>query len=108
MSRKIKRLRRQAFERQGGRCYYCERTIWLGDPEGFIRTACRSHRAARQFQCTAEHLIPRQDGGADTRENIVAACRFCNATRHRKRRPRSAAIHREHVRRRIRQTRWCP
>jgi 5-methylcytosine-specific restriction endonuclease McrA len=32
--------------------------------------------------CTAEHLVARMDGGRDTRDNIVAACRRCNAARH--------------------------
>jgi len=31
---------------------------------------------------TAEHLVARMDGGKDTRQNIVAACRRCNEMRH--------------------------
>jgi len=32
---------------------------------------------------TAEHLEARCEGGADSTDNIVAACRFCNGRRHR-------------------------
>ncbi|MEJ1128404.1 HNH endonuclease [Variovorax sp. CCNWLW225] len=31
---------------------------------------------------TAEHLVARIDSGKNTRSNIVAACRRCNALRH--------------------------
>jgi 5-methylcytosine-specific restriction endonuclease McrA len=31
---------------------------------------------------TAEHLVARMNGGGNTRSNIVAACRRCNASRH--------------------------
>ncbi|MDR6535601.1 HNH endonuclease [Variovorax soli] len=34
------------------------------------------------FECTAEHKIACQDGGKDTRANIVAACWHCNHQRH--------------------------
>ena len=53
----IKHLRRIAAKRQTSRC--------------------------PQLSCTAEHLIPRSNSGKDTRSNIVAACKFCNALRHR-------------------------
>jgi len=98
MSRRLKPHRQQAFLRQDGRCYYCERRMWLGD----------KHRAARQLQCTAEHLIARQDGGRDSADNIAAACRFCNAARHRRRRQLTAAQFRDLVQRRLRQGRWLP
>ncbi|WP_352453422.1 HNH endonuclease signature motif containing protein [Mesorhizobium sp. M0106] len=37
----------------------------------------------RRFRATAEHLIPRSEGGPDIRRNIVAACLQCNTARHR-------------------------
>jgi len=33
-------------------------------------------------EVTAEHLVARMDGGKNTRTNIAAACRRCNADRH--------------------------
>lgn len=47
---------------QGGICFYC--------------------RLPMGKNVTAEHLVPRMDGGKNTRSNIVAACRRCNALRH--------------------------
>ena len=65
---KIIHLRRKAAQKQSQRCYYCDRRM-------------TPHRA--QLNCTAEHLVPRSSHGKDTRYNIVAACKFCNAMRHR-------------------------
>lgn len=59
----------QAYERQGGKCYWCGcEMTWGEDPP-------KSHTA------TAEHLKPRADGGRSTKSNIVAACAKCNHTR---------------------------
>lgn len=106
MPRKIDRLRLLAFERQQGRCHYCQQIMWLGEPGAFVRKHGCGARAAQQRRCTAEHLVARQDGGKDTAENVVAACRFCNATRHRRRRPLPAPAYRKLVRRRMRQGHW--
>jgi 5-methylcytosine-specific restriction protein A len=51
--------RRQAYERQRGKCYYCRRRI---DPSAV----------------TADHAVPKSRGGLSTKENIVAACLDCN------------------------------
>ena len=32
--------------------------------------------------CSADHLVPRHDGGMTEPGNIVAACRKCNSERH--------------------------
>ena len=58
-----------AYQRQSGRCYYCDLPMWLGKLPG------KRHRPA-SLQCTAEHLVARQDGGDNSARNIVAACRF--------------------------------
>ncbi len=63
-----KALRRKAAKRQENHCYYCERLMTSRQP---------------QLCCTAEHLIARSDQGKDSNSNIVAACKFCNAMRHR-------------------------
>lgn len=61
-ARRLSILRYQACRAQGGVCFYCL------EPMG--------------AEVTAEHLRARMDGGRDTRENIVAACRSCNHRRH--------------------------
>ena len=61
-------LRRKAAKRQQFHCFYCEHLMTTSQP---------------QLRCTAEHLVARMDRGKDSKRNIVAACRFCNAMRHR-------------------------
>jgi hypothetical protein len=82
MSRKQTSYRRKAFLEQSGRCFYCSAEMWLTHPERFASRHGLSEREAWRFKCTAEHLVARCDGGSDSQTNIVAACRFCNATRH--------------------------
>ncbi len=65
---KIQTLRRRAAKQQNRRCYYCNQLMGT----------------APQLCCTAEHLIPRSKHGKDSASNVVAACKFCNAMRHRK------------------------
>ncbi len=79
---RLKRYRRQAFISQKGRCFYCGMPMWSGSVEGFAENYGITGAQAERFQCTAEHLIARQDGGKDDRKNIVAACLYCNLTRH--------------------------
>jgi 5-methylcytosine-specific restriction endonuclease McrA len=71
-SEKLKLLRDQAFARQNGQCYWCDRLM--------LRPSAKVP-ANHGFACTAEHLIPRSHGGRDTSHNIVAACRRCNSSR---------------------------
>lgn len=106
MPRKINRLRQLAFEHQHGRCYYCKQTMWLSEPDAFARAHACSLRAAQWRRCTAEHLIARQDGGKNTADNIVAACRFCNVTRHRSRNPLPPLAFQRLARDRCRKGRW--
>ncbi len=81
----IQSHRRRAFHRQQGRCYYCDELML--EP-----TFCCSN-----LRCTAEHLIPRSEGGLNTAENIVAACWRCNSRRHRRRVIPSPEEHRYRV-----------
>src|SRR5688500_10220810 len=60
-------------------------TMCNEDLETFARTYALSPRTARSLQCTAEHLQAKCDGGADSLENIVAACRLCNLKAFRRR-----------------------
>ncbi|QRF60266.1 HNH endonuclease [Variovorax paradoxus] len=59
---RISTLRSLACSAQDGKCFYCYRAMGR--------------------EVTAEHLKARMDGGRNARENIVAACRYCNQQRH--------------------------
>ena len=106
--RKLPTYRRNAFLAQSGRCFYCSAEMWLTHPERFASRYGLSEREAWRFKCTAEHLIARRDGGSDTQENIVAACKFCNSTRHQIRCAPEPTTYVQHVRRRLRAGRWHP
>jgi 5-methylcytosine-specific restriction endonuclease McrA len=60
-----KMLRREASDRQGGRCYYC----------GILMAPAA---AKLPWSETADHVFPVARGGITHRSNIVAACRRCN------------------------------
>ena len=99
----LKKLRLSAFHAQQGRCFYCGARMWL---------RCSSElglrpQSSRSLQCTAEHLIARQDGGTDSHENIVAACALCNKRRHRRPGPAPAPqAYKALVQRRVVSGRW--
>ncbi|QAU34913.1 HNH endonuclease [Janthinobacterium sp. 17J80-10] len=81
--KKLRQLRRQAFEKQNHLCYYCKLPMWEQDQQQFARGQGVPARLVKYGRCTAEHLVARKDGGRDLPENIVAACLWCNASRHR-------------------------
>jgi 5-methylcytosine-specific restriction endonuclease McrA len=86
MNPKIQRYRTQAAIRQTHRCYYCDRLMWDGDPAtlaAFCTDNGLTRRQSRQRLRTAEHLVPKCEGGRDSRANIAAACKTCNTARHR-------------------------
>lgn len=85
----VRKLRRTAHSLQGGHCYYCHEPVWEEDPALFALQNNVPQRLLVHVRCTAEHLQARQDGGRNSRENIVAACAWCNSQRH-KGRQRSA------------------
>jgi len=62
MRKPHQRNREHARRAQGGICIYCRQPMGK--------------------DVTAEHLVARMDGGRNTRGNIAAACRCCNAGRH--------------------------
>ena len=99
MAKNIQSRRISAFHRQQGLCYYCDKLMWE-------TTYCQSNPGRRDLQCTAEHLIPRSEGGSNSAENIVAACLFCNITRHRSRDVQTPEKYRDKVQRRLRMGRW--
>ncbi|WP_314101018.1 HNH endonuclease [uncultured Stenotrophomonas sp.] len=102
---RLKTLRTHAFQAQQGRCFYCGFVMWLSSPDELILRS----RASRAYQCTAEHLLARQDGGKDVASNVVAACHLCNLRRHRRPNPApSAEVYRAHVRQRVAKGKWHP
>ena len=82
-SKKLARLRSRAFFRQQGRCCYCDLPMWMDNPQGFAQVHGITLAQAHWHQCTAEHLLARQEGGSDSGTNIAAACKRCNLWRHR-------------------------
>jgi len=108
MSQVIPKNRLLAFERQKGRCYYCDVPMWYEKLPEFAGNYGIRESQAKRFQCTAEHLLARQDGGTDERKNIVAACYFCNSTRHRPSKALSPVEYRKKVLRRVRRQKWHP
>ncbi len=107
-SNKLKNLRKQAAQQQGWRCFYCLLPMWDHSPREFIVHYGLSPGLAKRFQCTAEHVEARCDGGKDVAPNIVAACLFCNTTRHKAKHPMDAAKHASVVQSRLAKGRWHP
>ncbi|PDS54575.1 restriction endonuclease [Rhizobium anhuiense] len=101
-------LRSKAAESQGWLCYYCQQPMWETDPKSFSARFGLTGRATLHYRCTAEHLKARCDGGRDAKENVVAACRYCNGNRHKRKRPKDPVSYRELVRSRMEQGRWRP
>ncbi|MFK0334901.1 HNH endonuclease [Rhizobium sp. NPDC090275] len=93
MSKKIQKLRNRAFVAQGGLCWYCGCTM-------------RNDGLHSPLMCTAEHLIARSDGGRTTAVNIVAACRYCNAGRHRQETVLAPEHFKQFVMGRLRKGKW--
>ena len=76
------RSRSIAFHKQGGLCFYCQAPMWQDDSAAFAARLNLPPRRVKYLQCTAEHLLARQNGGDDSPANVVAACSFCNRHRH--------------------------
>ena len=89
--------RHSAYENQSGLCYYCALPMWEDAPDDFARIYKLTIADAMAFQCTAEHLKARCDGGRNSRKNIVAACLYCNQARHRSKEAPSPTDHRRNV-----------
>jgi hypothetical protein len=106
MSQSLAIARARAASRQKHCCYYCGLPMWDEHPEAFMARYDLTRRQAAQLRCTAEHLVPRCQGGFDTARNIVAACAYCNRKRHARRCPSTPAAYRAFVRQRMQGGRW--
>lgn len=108
MPKTLKRVRASAFRHQNGRCIYCHKLMWLSDPVHFATEHNLTIKQARSFQCTAEHLCAKKNGGGNTAANIAAACLFCNLRRHLRKAELTPEQFQVHVRRRVARGRWHP
>jgi len=102
----IRKARTQAFQRQHGRCCYCGCPMWQASPEQFAKHHGVSRQQARAFQCTAEHLRARQDGGSNQASNIAAACIVCNHRRHQRKNPPEPGAYQQMVQKRMAKGGW--
>lgn len=102
----LKKNRQSAFTRQNGKCCYCGFAMWQDSPESFAKLHGITVKQARHFQCTAEHLLARQDGGADSKSNIAAACIRCNQLRHARKVAMPPEKYQCHVQKRVRKGGW--
>ncbi len=106
MSKEISKNRSKAFKKQSGRCYYCGCHMWQLDVKAFATKYSISVRSAKKLQCTAEHLVAQQDGGSNKQKNIVAACIFCNQTRHKAKKPLDPPSYKTRIQRRLKKGKW--
>jgi len=83
MQSNIVRHRHSSYIAQSGICYYCKFPLWENDLNSFASVHNIPASKAKLLKCTAEHLDARQDGGNNSKSNIVAACLRCNQMRHR-------------------------
>ena len=108
MSKLLHRSRQSAYAAQGGLCFYCVCAMWLRSSDELTKPYGITENQAKMLQCSAEHLIPRSEGGSDKPSNIVAACLRCNGTRHKRKIPPRPDRYRSLVRSRIAKGRWHP
>ena len=101
-----RKARQLAFDRQGHCCYYCKQPMWTDDPAEFSQRFNIKESQTRLLQLTAEHLHPWKDGGSNSQQNIVAACRYCNQRLHNRRKELDPLTFRIHVQRGLRVGRW--
>lgn len=108
MPTSITRHRHSSFIAQSGRCYYCGFPLWESNKNSFAKTHNIPTKAAHLLQCTAEHLVARQDGGKNQKQNIVAACLACNKRRHSRKRAQNPDSYRTLVQNRVKRGKWHP
>lgn len=108
MGSSVVKARARAFQRQKGRCCYCQCPTWLSDAAAFARQHGLTASQASELRATAEHLVARQDGGKGA-ANIAVACLLCNRRRHqRTAEALSADAYRARVARLAQKGRWWP
>ena len=106
MGTRIQNIRKTKFIEQQGRCFYCNQPMWEEHVEQFALTHGLSKSAASRLRSTAEHLVAQRDGGADSVHNVVAACLFCNGTRHKTPKPKPPTDYAKKVRTQLWKGKW--
>jgi len=100
--KKLRKLRKKAAKGQHWFCFYCD--LPMGGEGSPWQRALEPLGTA--FEASAEHLVPRCEGGGDTRGNIAAAHVLCNRRRHRRACAMSPDQFAALVQRRIGSGRW--
>lgn len=95
-----------AFNRQAGRCFYCEQPMWMNNLDEFASSHRLEPSQAMRLKCTGEHLQAHSEGGSADRTNIVAACAYCNRLRHQRKEPPTPEDYKALVSRRLSQGKW--
>ncbi|MGX0879456.1 5-methylcytosine-specific restriction endonuclease McrA [Roseovarius sp. MBR-154] len=103
---KLSNIRRAKMHAQEGRCYYCGLPMWDPETDHDMPAIFRAQSMQKALRCTAEHLLPRAEGGANSSNNIVAACWYCNTRRHHRKQPLSPDSHRARVQDRMAKGKW--
>ena len=106
MKSNIKRHRHSSYLAQSGYCYYCGFPVWENNLDLFAKTHDLPTTKATLLKCTAEHLQARQDGGKNSKQNIVAACLRCNRTRHRLKPAPLPDVYRILVQKQVKNGKW--
>lgn len=106
MTKATKKFRSTSYYQQQGLCIYCEKPMWLDDIKAFAKQQSITTGQAKQSKCTAEHLIPKSEGGKNEQRNIAAACLFCNQTRHKSKHPLDPIKYKKRVMSRVAKDRW--
>ena len=109
MTSRITLVRRRALGKQRYECFYCGFPLWepkLRPIEDYLPMVGMTRQQAKQFKATAEHRTPRCEGGSNSAENIVAACRRCNHTRHHRTYVQPLPMYQQFVRRRVAKRAW--
>jgi len=106
MGTRIQNIRKAKFVEQQGRCAYCCQPMWEEDGAQFACLYGISLSQASLLRSTAEHLTARQECGRDNHQNIVAACSYCNGTRHRTPKPKAPLDFAQKVRKQLKRGKW--
>ncbi|MFK7829412.1 MAG: HNH endonuclease [Congregibacter sp.] len=80
--------------------------MWNESPHELTSRYAISSGQAQHLQCTGEHLERHSTGGSSGSKNIVAACLYCNQTRHKRNIDLPPVSYKKHVRNRLSKGAW--
>lgn len=67
MLKRRKKLGTEFRQKHKGKCFYCKRMVKV-----------KHVKQDDPLRATLDHLVPRSQGGKDSRKNLVLACYQCN------------------------------